>query len=47
MDEQPTPETTVTSGKWAVGLVGGLWELAEIAPHFTGEIRVRDDADGW
>jgi hypothetical protein len=47
MDEKPTPETTVTSGKWAVGLVGGLWELAEIAPHFTGEIRVRDDADGW
>jgi hypothetical protein len=47
MDEQPTPETTVTSGKWAVGLVGGLWELAEIAPHFAGEIRVRHDADGW
>jgi len=37
----------VTLGKWAVGLVGGSWELAEIAPHFTAEIRVRRNTDGW
>jgi hypothetical protein len=47
MDERPTRETTVAMGKWAVGLVGGSWELAEIAPHFTGDIRVRHDTDGW
>jgi hypothetical protein len=37
----------MTSGRWAVGLVGGGWELAEIAPHFTGAIRVSQNADGW
>jgi len=37
----------VASGKWAVGLVGGSWELTEIALHFTGDIRVRHEADGW
>jgi hypothetical protein len=35
------------SGTWAVRLVGGSWELAEIALHFAGDIRVRHDADGW
>ena len=47
MNSPPTPPATLASGRWAVGLVGGGWELAEIAPHFTGAIRVSQDADGW
>ena len=37
----------MTPGRWAVGLVGGDWELGEIAPHFTGTIRVDRTDDGW
>ena len=47
IDGLPTRETPVASAKWAVGLVGGSWELAEIAPHLAGDIRVRHEADGW
>lgn len=35
------------SPTWAVGLVGGDWELGEIAPHLAGSIRVSRANDGW
>ena len=35
-----------TSG-WAVGLIGGEWELSEIAPHLGHVYRLRREADGW
>jgi hypothetical protein len=33
-------EPSSKAERWAVGLVGGDWELAELAPHFAGSIRV-------
>lgn len=38
----PTPEAT-----WAVGLIGGDWELGEIAPHLAGNIGISRADDGW
>ncbi len=32
---------------WSVGLVGGDWELSEIAEHLTESIRVSRADDGW
>lgn len=40
--EQPSKD-----GRWAVGLVGGDWELGELAPHFAGSIRVDRSPEGW
>jgi hypothetical protein len=42
MEEQATLPAAATPGQWAVGLVGGEWELSEITPHFTGAIRVTE-----
>jgi hypothetical protein len=39
-----TPEVSAT---WAVGVVGGDWELGEIAPHLAGNIRISRADDGW
>ena len=47
VQELPTSPLPLTPGRWAVGLVEGDWELAEIAPHFTGTIRVERRDDGW
>jgi hypothetical protein len=33
-------ESSSKTGRWAVGLVGGDWELGELAAHFAGSIRV-------
>lgn len=35
------------SATWAVGVLGGDWELAEIAPHVAGSIRLSRTDDGW
>jgi hypothetical protein len=34
-------------GRWAVGLVGGDWELGELAPHFAGAIHIDRCPEGW
>jgi hypothetical protein len=44
---RPDGEPREVSATWAVGLVGGDWELAEIAPHLAGSIRVSRADDGW
>jgi hypothetical protein len=40
-------EQSSNGERWAVGLVGGDWELGELAPHFAGSIRVERCAEGW
>jgi hypothetical protein len=32
---------------WAVGLLGGDWELSEISPYLTETVRVTRADDGW
>ena len=46
MDSSVT-EPSSKAGRWAVGLVGGDWELGELAPHFAGSIRVDRCPEGW
>jgi len=40
-------ESSSKAGRWAVGLVGGDWELGELAAHFAGSIRVDRCPEGW
>jgi hypothetical protein len=45
-----SPQKAVPQGEhaaWAVGLTGGSWELAEIAPHLDAGIRLTQRDDGW
>ena len=46
MDSSVT-ESSAKAGRWAVGLVGGDWELGELAAHFAGSIRVDRCPEGW
>lgn len=40
-------QQTSKDGRWAVGLVGGDWELGELAPHFAGSIHIGRCLEGW
>jgi hypothetical protein len=46
MDSSVT-ESSSQAGRWAVGLVGGDWELGELAAHCAGSIRVDRCPEGW
>jgi hypothetical protein len=50
-DRGPSRATLDRAGRvqatWAVGLVGGDWELGEIAPHLAGSVRITRAEDGW
>ena len=47
METRPAPSATPPSCRWAVGLVGADRDLVEIAPHFTGSVRIELRDDGW
>lgn len=44
---EPGGQTPEVSATWAVGVVGGEWELGEITPHLAGSIRISRADDGW
>ena len=46
MDRSASQQSS-KDGRWAVGLVGGDWELGELAPHFAASIHIDRCPEGW